>query len=165
MDDLHGVVHFLVRQATNRRANDFVTVVLSGLCNTNSTWQMPLGLAFTSPAVGGRVSCVGQFLATSFCVLSILVLFLAASDIAADAVAPAHQLRFLPSATPWELLLGRTDCGCSYVWTKDSGTEVSRWLLHHSLSLVTAWQMLVIWWRVYGGYLSSTWIVSGELAA
>lgn len=126
---------------------------------------MPLGLAFSSPGVGGRIGCVGHFLASSFVALSTAVFFLAASDIAADAVAPLHQLRFLPGATHWELLLGRADCACSYVWTKHSGTGLSRWLLHHSLSLVTVWHLLVMWWRVYGGYLSSTWIVSGEAQA
>jgi hypothetical protein len=108
---------------------------------------------------------MGYFLATSFVALSMLVFFFAASDIAVDAVAPMHQLRFLPSVTNWELLVGRADCSCSYVWTQSSGTALSRWVLHHLLSLVTVWQMLVIWWRVYGGYLSSTWIVSGESQA
>ena len=132
-----------------------------GLCNTDSKWRLPLGLAFSSPGVGGHVGCLGQFLAASFVFLSMLVVFFAANDIAADAVAPAHQLRFLPGATHWELLVGRADCGCSYIWTKGSGTALSRWLLHHLLSVVTVWQVLVMWWRVYGGYLSSTWIVSG----
>lgn len=108
---------------------------------------------------------MGYFLATSFVALSMMVFFFAATDIAADAVAPEHQLRFLPGATNWELLVGRADCSCSYVWTKNSGSVLSRWVLHHLLSLATVWQMLVIWWRVYGGYLSSTWIVSGEAQA
>ena len=131
----------------------------------DSTWRLPLGLAFSSPGVGGHVGCMGYFLATSFVALSMLVFFFAASDIAVDAVAPVHQLRFLPGVTNWELLVGRADCSCSYVWTQSSGTALSRWVLHHLLSLVTVWQMLVIWWRVYGGYLSSTWIVSGEAQA
>ena len=44
---------------------------------------------------------MGYFLATSFVALSMLVFFFAASDIAVDAVAPVHQLRFLPGVTNW----------------------------------------------------------------
>ena len=39
----------------------------------DSTWRLPLGLAFSSPGVGGRVGCAGYFLATSFVALSMLV--------------------------------------------------------------------------------------------
>ena len=133
-----------------------------GLCDTDSTWKLPLGLAFSPPGVGGRVGLVGQFLAASFVALSVMVLFFAAADLAGDALAPAHQLRFLPGATNWELLVGRAECACSYAWTKGSGTALSRWVLQNALSCVTTWQVLVMWWRVYGGYLSSTCIVSGE---
>ena len=181
-DGFWGFVHVLVRQSVvyillllcaslhdlrllkDPEGTEAVQLeIFRGLCDADHQWRLPLGLAFGTPGVGGKVPLIGNAVAVAFVVLSALVMFLAAADIAADArYEHEYQLRFLPGVTAWEILAGRANCACSYKWVSSSGSMYTRWIMLHGLSIATAWQTLVIWWRIYGGYLSSTWVVSGN---
>lgn len=186
-DGFWGVVHVLVRQSVvyillvalaswhdlrllrDPESTEATQLeIFRGLCDTDNQWKLPLGLGFATPGVGGTVPLGGNIAAAAFTILSALVMFLAGGDIAADASytnanpAERFQLRFLPGVTAWEILAGRANCACSYKWVSGSGTMYTRWVLLHGLSVATAWQTVVIWWRIYSGYLTSTWLVSGN---
>ena len=123
-------------------------------------WRLPLGLAFCAPTVGG--GALGSLCALLFVLVSALLVFFGAADVAADAVHPHHMLRFLPEDS---MATGAAECCCSYEWTgggSNAGWTFSRWLPLHAVSVVTVWQTLLVWWRLFGGYLCSTWLVEGN---